>query len=104
MYFYRPRDLVYHRLASDAQLQEVMHNGPRRFLLVTDRLTLGGEQARIAPEAKLVYRTHPVWLTRFNWFHWLDRISAFSLYAVDAEPEAMGRALAHVKPSRREVP
>jgi phosphatidylinositol glycan class B len=83
MYFYRPDGFMFNELRSFDELQTAMNNGPRQFLLITDQLSLADEQGRIAPEAKLVWRSYPSWLEQFNYFHWLDRARTFSMYAID---------------------
>ncbi len=83
MFFYRPRGFVYHELKSFDELKELLRNGPRKFLLITDQISLSGEQAEIAPQATLVWRSYPSWLENYNYFHWLDRSKTFSLYAIE---------------------
>jgi phosphatidylinositol glycan class B len=88
MFFYRPKGFVYKELKSYDQLKEVLRTGPQRFLLITDQISLAGEQAEIAPQATLVWRSYPSWLENYNYLHWLDRSKTFSMYAIDSGERA----------------
>jgi hypothetical protein len=88
MFFYRPKGFVYEELKSYDDLKELLRTGPRRFLLITDQISLSGEQAGIAPQATLVWRSYPSWLENYNYLHWLDRSKTFSLYAIERRDDA----------------
>jgi hypothetical protein len=83
MFFYRPKGFVYEELKSYAELKERLRTGPRKFLLITDQISRSGEQAEIAPQATVVWRSYPSWMENYNYLHWLDRSKTFSLYAID---------------------
>ncbi|HKD36975.1 MAG TPA: hypothetical protein VKB78_09240, partial [Pirellulales bacterium] len=96
MFFYRPKEFVYKELKSYDELKDLLQTGPRKFLLITDQISLSGEQADIAPQATLVWRSYPSWLENYNYLHWLDRSKTFSLYAIERQddPERLGLASA----------
>jgi phosphatidylinositol glycan class B len=83
MFFYRPTGFTYNAIKGYDDLKDLLRNGPRKFLLITDQISLSGEQAEIAPQATLVWRSYPSWLENYNYFHWLDRSKTFSLYVID---------------------
>ena len=88
MYFYRPPGFVYRKLKSFAQLDGLLERGPRKFLLITDRISLASKQAQIVPQARLVWRSYPSWLENYNYLHWLDRSKTFSMYAIETKQPA----------------
>jgi phosphatidylinositol glycan class B len=85
MFFYRPTGFVYQELKDYDELKGLLRTGPRKFLLITDQISLSGEQAEIAPQATLVWRSYPSWLENYNYLHWLDRSKTFSMYAIDTK-------------------
>ncbi len=88
MFFYRPKDFVFRELKNYDELRNLLQAGPRRFLLITDQISLAGQQAELAPQATLVWRSYPSWLENYNYFHWLDRSKTFSMYTVDPGEQA----------------
>jgi phosphatidylinositol glycan class B len=83
MFFYRPKGFVYQELRDYDELKVLLRTGPPKFLLITDQISLSGEQAEIAPQATLVWRSYPAWLENYNYLHWLDRSKTFSMYAIE---------------------
>jgi phosphatidylinositol glycan class B len=100
MYFYRPKGFVFDELKNYDELKKALHLGPPHFLLITDQISLADEQAGIASEATLVWRSYPSWLEHFNYFHWLDRARTFSMYAIDRESRP-AEAIAKTATDRR---
>ena len=101
MFFYRPKGFVYKELKSYDQLKELFANGPRKFLLITDQISLSGEQAEIAPQATLVWRSYPSWLENYNYLHWLDRSKTFSMYAIERSRDDAEIGIAGARTAKR---
>ncbi|HEX3997569.1 MAG TPA: hypothetical protein VHX65_03355 [Pirellulales bacterium] len=92
MFFYRPPGFQLKRLDGYDELAALMRVGPRKFLLITDRVRKTPEQDLIVPQAEPVYRSYPQWVENYNYFNWLQRSRHYTLYEVDSGARDQGPA------------
>ena len=87
MYFYRPPNFTCRRLHSDEELAAIPRDGDDDVLIVRDRLA---DWSLPQGTARLVYRTYPAWVEKYNIGNWLSNSKRFSVYAVESLPKTIG--------------
>lgn len=81
VYFYRPASLVTTRFQSFGELAARLSAQPDHSLWVfSQKFDLPPEAQAIVPLCTPAYRTLPAWTKRINFWNWLDRTNAWTLF------------------------
>jgi len=80
LYFYKPSDIRIYDSLKTRQVDSITSKLKGPVLLLSNNWQLDNEFTKTHPNAKLVYRSMPMWLDNFNVNNWLGKTSMYKLY------------------------